>query len=91
MDPFLPKTYLQWEVEVHYLTDNSVYTDKGILTAATPEWLELRKVTKKSSETFLIPTTAVRIVKVLTPPENGGSSLLRPVLPESETHTLPQA
>jgi hypothetical protein len=72
--------YTNCEVEIIYLTDSNVYRDRGILSEFDGEWLVLIKPTH---EEFLIPVTAVRIVKVLAPPKDQDSILLRPAEPET--------
>jgi hypothetical protein len=68
--------YRECEVEVLYLTDNNVYRDRGRLADFDDRWIELRKT---GNETFLIPITAVRLMKLLNPPETMENLLLRPV------------
>ncbi len=73
------RMYLDCEIQIHYLTDNNMYTDSGRLVYLGDTWIELAKpVAKRGIETFLIPTTAVRIIKVLGPPETDEQLLLRP-------------
>ena len=65
------------EVEIHYLTDNNAYKDRGRLVDYGDGWLELFK--QATGETFVIPTTSVRIMKVLAKTEPVENRLLRPV------------
>ncbi|HSV72741.1 MAG TPA: hypothetical protein VLH79_03165 [Chthonomonadales bacterium] len=67
--------YLRHEVEVLYLTDTATYRDRGQLTDAGDGWLEL---TKPSGETFAVPMTAVRLLKVIGTPNPEATRLLRP-------------
>jgi hypothetical protein len=71
------------EVEVYYLTDTAGLRDKGRLVDFGDGWLEL----DKGGDTFLVPTTAIRLTKVLSPPATDGNRLLRAVreIPEIET------
>lgn len=71
--------YRDCEVEIHYITDNSMFTDKGRLTDFGDNWLELVKnASKRGAETLLIPITAIRIVKIVGAPERDEIRLLRP-------------
>jgi hypothetical protein len=71
--------YRGFEVEIQYLTDNNMYKDRGRLQDFGDTWLELHKG-RGPDEVFIIPTTAVRLMKVIQPPAQAGSStLLRPV------------
>ncbi len=65
------------EVEIHYLTDNNAYKDRGHLADYGDGWLELFK--QATGETFIIPTTSVRIMKVLAKTQPDENRLLRPV------------
>jgi hypothetical protein len=71
------------EVEIHYLTDNNAYKDRGRLVDYGDGWLELFKPeVGERGETFAIPTTSVRIMKILKPsaaPRPPEERLLRPV------------
>jgi len=67
--------YLRHEVEVLYLTDSATYRDRGQLTDAGDGWLEIAKPT---GETFVVPTTAVRLIKIIAPPDPEATRLLRP-------------
>ncbi len=69
--------YLNARVMVYYNSQSS-YTDSGRVTYLDTSWLEL---TKENGERLLIPTTAVRLVKMLEPirlPDDAGT-LLRPL------------
>lgn len=66
--------YLDSEIEVLY-ADNQQFKDRGTLVAFDDSWLEL---SKPSGETFLIPTFAVRIVKLIKLPGTDHNTLLRP-------------
>ena len=55
--------YLNARVMVYYNSQSS-YTDSGRVTYLDPSWME---VTKENGERLLIPTTAVRLVKMLDP------------------------
>ncbi|HXG24864.1 MAG TPA: hypothetical protein VNJ09_09940 [Chthonomonadales bacterium] len=71
--------YRNCEVEIHYVTDNAMFTDKGRLTDFGDNWLELVKnAGKRGAETLLIPITAIRIVKIMDAPERDDIRLLRP-------------
>ena len=80
MSAWLEK-YRGFEVEVHYLSDNTMYKDRGRLTDFGDGWLELQKGIQ-GMDVFLLPTTAVRIVKIVGPPTHGSTRLLRPATPE---------
>ncbi len=71
--------YRASEVEIHYLTDNNMYTDKGRILDMDGVWIELVKEGKKG-ETLLIPIHAVRIMKVLSVTTDPENTLLRPVM-----------
>lgn len=80
--------YTNCEVELHYLTDNSQFRDRGTLLEFDGSWLALEK---PGHELLLVPLSAVRLVKPLSPPKDRDSLLLRPVDSEPEsvqrTHT----
>jgi hypothetical protein len=81
MDDWMEK-YRGAEVEVHYLTDNNMFQDKGMLTDFGDRWIELLKPTGRGdAETFLIPVSAVRLVKVRALADKGENRLLRPANP----------
>ncbi len=69
--------YLNARVMVYYNSQSS-YTDSGRVTYLDPSWLEL---TKENGERLLIPTAAVRIVKMLDPirQKDDAGTLLRPL------------
>jgi hypothetical protein len=69
--------YLNARVMVYY-TSQSSYTDTGRITYLDPHWLEL---TKENGERLLMPTVAVRILKLLEPiaPTDDSGTLLRPL------------
>ncbi|MCS6775491.1 MAG: hypothetical protein RMJ43_04110 [Chloroherpetonaceae bacterium] len=73
------KHYMNARVNVYY--DNNAYSDLGTLTYMDNFWVEL---TKDSGERLLIPTSAIRIVKLIEPagrhPES--AHLLRPAAPD---------
>ncbi len=89
MDPFLER-FRNSEVEVLYRTDNAMYTDRGRLVDATASWLELAKGAKGRSETFLIPVSAIRIMKVVGPPDEPAARLLRPADVPAEQEVEPR-
>jgi hypothetical protein len=66
--------YLNARVNVHY--ENS-YTDQGIVSYLDNHWVEL---TKDNGERLLIPTSAIRIIKLieLAKREADAEMLLRP-------------
>src|SRR5437016_5932225 len=74
--------YRDYVVEVMYLTDNNMYRDKGQLTDIGDQWIELHKG-GAAGELFLIPVTAIRLVKVLGPAEPESCMLLRPAQAQS--------
>ena len=76
MNSRLIERYTTCEVEVLYLTDSGQYRDKGTLTEFDGEWLALEKPT---NELFLVPVSAIRIVKVLGGKKDPETVLLRPV------------
>lgn len=82
--------YLNARVMVYYNSQSS-YTDSGRLTYMDPQWLEL---TKDNGERLLIPTAAVRILKLLEPirQTDDAGTLLRPLLgpPPSEEKVNPK-
>jgi hypothetical protein len=65
------------EVEILYLTDNNVYKDRGKMRDFDSQWIELETSGKR--ETFLVPISAIRLMKVLSPPDKVENLLLRPV------------
>lgn len=70
--------FRDYEVEVLYLTDNNVYKDRGRLHDFGDGWIELHKG-GGVAEQFLIPTTAIRLLKILSPAtEKIENRLLRP-------------
>jgi hypothetical protein len=69
--------YRGCDVEIVYLTD-TVFKDRGHLSDFGDGWIELHRPT---NDTFLVPTTAIRLVKVLGPPAEPASLLLRPSSP----------
>ena len=74
--------YRDSEVEIHYLTDNNAYKDRGKLVDFGQGWVELFKPNVGDrGETFAIPVSSIRIMKILTAsrPLNDDSHLLRPV------------
>jgi hypothetical protein len=66
--------YRDCEVEIVYLTDSS-FKDRGRLVDFGDGWVELLK---QPVETFLVPTTGIRIIKVLGLPPDESGRLLRP-------------
>jgi hypothetical protein len=73
--------YRDCEVEIVYLTDSN-FKDRGRLIDFGDGWVELRK---QPIETFLVPTTGIRLIKVLGLPPDESSRLLRPAqLPQEE-------
>lgn len=73
--------YLSARVNIHY--ENS-YSDQGTVTYLDNHWVEL---TKDNGERLLIPTSAIRIIKLMEPArrEADADMLLRPyenALPE---------
>jgi hypothetical protein len=77
MSSYLDK-YRDCEVEIHYLTDGSSLRDRGHLADFGDGWIELHK-SGNCGETFLIPTSAVRLIKLLDAPQDEGNRLLRAV------------
>ena len=73
--------YRDSEVEIHYLTDNNAYKDRGRLVDFGSGWLDLFKPAGDKGETFAIPVSSIRIMKVLSPgqPRSEDVHLLRPV------------
>ncbi|MEP6757406.1 MAG: hypothetical protein ABJA67_18030 [Chthonomonadales bacterium] len=61
------------EIEVHYL--NQGFKDKGHLTQIDDNWIEIYTGT---GEHLLIPSCAVRLVKVLAKKDAPENKLLRP-------------
>lgn len=78
--------HLGWEVQVRYLLDGAGYVDQGQLVAHSDGWIE---VLKKGGETLLIPTTAIRIVKLILAPGTDSMRLLRPSDESDETGREP--
>jgi hypothetical protein len=68
--------YREYEVEVFYLTDSG-FRDRGTLVDFGDEWLELHK-RAGNGETFLIPITGVRMIRVVHAPTDD-EKLLRPI------------
>lgn len=69
--------YLDARIMVYYNSQSS-YTDTGRVTYLDTHWLEL---TKDNGERLLMPTAAVRILKMLEPirQSDDASMLLRPL------------
>ena len=69
--------YVNARVMVYYNSQSS-YTDSGRVTYLDTHWLEL---TKENGERLLMPTAAVRILKMLEPirQADDAGTLLRPV------------
>ena len=80
--------YLNARVMVYYNSQSS-YNDSGRVTYIDPHWLEL---TKENGERLLMPTAAVRILKLLEPirQTDDAGTLLRPLegLPPSEQKVI---
>ncbi len=70
--------YRTFEVEVHYLSDSSHFKDRGRLSDFGDGWIELTK----TGEIFIIPASAIRLIKIVSEPVQGGRALLRPAIPE---------
>ncbi len=68
--------YREHEVEVFYLTDSG-YRDRGAITDFGDGWIEIYKP-GGNGETFLIPVTGIRMMRVIHPPTDD-ERLLRPV------------
>jgi hypothetical protein len=66
------------EVEIIYFNDS---TDKGQLLDIGEGWIKLAKAPdrKGHSDIFLIPATAVRLIRLFDAPENSSNQLLRPI------------
>jgi hypothetical protein len=79
--------YRGFEVEVMYLTDNNMYKDRGRLVDFGDNWIELQKG-PHGGEVFLIPTTAIRLVKLVGAPARDVTRLLRPAAPSVEGELL---
>lgn len=73
--------YTNTEVEVYYLTDSAQFRDKGTIVECDGTWLTLYK---PGGEVFLIPRSAVRLIKLLNPPKDKETLLLRPAQPDNE-------
>lgn len=70
--------YIGWTVEVHYLTTQGT-SDRGVLADVTASWLTLtRNAGRNREEHLLVPVSAVRLLKPLSPPETENMRLLRP-------------
>ena len=82
--------YRGFEVEILYLVDNNMYRDRGYLTDVSDQWLELQKGAPGPGigELLVIPSTAVRLMKIITPPTREGSRLLRPARPVVEAELV---
>lgn len=82
--------YLNARVMVYYNSQSS-YTDTGRVTYLDAHWLEM---TKDNGERLLMPTLAVRIVKMLEPvrQSNDADTLLRPLdsPPPSDEKVIPK-
>lgn len=71
--------YREYEIEIHYLTDNSMYSDRGHLTDFSSQWVEITKNrSRRNEEILVIPHSAIRIIKILSAPERSAHTLLRP-------------
>jgi hypothetical protein len=74
--------YREYEIEIQYLTDNAMYSDRGFLTDFSSQWVEITKNrSKRNQEILVVPVYAIRIIKILSPPENQANHLLRPATP----------
>ncbi len=82
--------YRSFEVEVLYLTDNNMYRDRGRLTDVSDQWIELQKGAPGPGigELLVIPISAIRLLKIVTPPTREGSRLLRPADPVVEAELI---
>jgi hypothetical protein len=72
--PVLRNAYIGARVTLYY---NNSYTDQGTVTYLDNAWVEL---TKDNSERLLVPTTAVRLIKLMEASRRQTDSeiLLRP-------------
>lgn len=71
--------YREYEIEIHYLTDNSMYTDRGHFTDFSRRWVEITmNRSRRNEEILVVPHSAIRIFKILTAPERSAHTLLRP-------------
>lgn len=82
--------YLNARIMVYYNSQSS-YTDTGRVTYLDAHWLEL---TKDNGERLLMPTVAVRILKMLEPiqQKDDAGTLLRPLdgPPPTEEKVIPK-
>ena len=71
-----PPHYVGAKVVIHY-TQQSGYTDAGVVAFLNSHWIEL---VKEKGERLLIPTTAVRIIRMQEPAhdQKEALTLLRP-------------
>ena len=68
------------EIDVYYITQG--FKDRGQLKWISDFWLEIRN---SADEIMLIPTNAVRLIKVVSRPVTPSSNLLRPARNPSES------
>lgn len=77
--------YREYEVEVFYLTDSG-FRDRGTIVDFGDDWIEIHK-RAGSGETFLIPVTGIRMIRIVHPPTDD-ERLLRPV--DEPAHRIEQ-
>ena len=65
--------FLGQEVEIHYM--NQGFKDKGHLSQINDNWIEIYTA---MGENLLIPSCAVRLIKVITKKDAPENKLLRP-------------
>jgi|JRYG01.1.fsa_nt_gb hypothetical protein len=82
--------YRGFEIEILYLADNTTYSDRGRLSDFGDHWVELTKESgrRRQNEVMVIPSSAIRLMKILSVPETPENTLLRPVLPEEDSEQL---
>lgn len=82
MDGFLAR-YVGYDIEVLYLTDNNTFRDRGRLSGFGDGWIELIK----DEALFLVPTTAIRLLKVISSSQEPAQILLRSSAPPADRRT----
>lgn len=72
------EAFIGWTVEVYYLAQTTL-SDRAILTRVEERWICLtRHPGKPREENLLIPVSAIRLVKPVTPPQDDMARMLRP-------------
>ncbi len=76
--------YRGFEVEVHYQANSNAFKDRGRLSDFGDIWIELQKGGPTVGELLVIPTSAIRLLKIVHPPDSQTNRLLQPVYPGTD-------